>query len=599
MAETHFKEEDFNNKLSFKTATRIIRQALPHRVLLMGFLSCIMVTAFLEAFNTYVIKNAIDFAVLPGNKGLLLKYMALYGGLHIILAAVVFGFIYCAGRLGEQIQYDLRKKLFSHLQNLSFSYFDKTPIGWIISRLTSDIQRVSDLVTWNLLDLVWAVTNIVSAMIFMFLINWKLALIVLITMPILIAIALRFQKYIIGEFRKVRSINSKITGAYNENITGVKIIKALVREKKNLSLFSELTDDMYKASYRAIWLSAIFLPIVQLLTAISFGAVLWFGGFQFKLGLFTIGGIQAFISYITFMMWPVQDLARVYGEMQQAVASAERVFSLLDTDPDIQDLPDSVAVHSVKGDIEFKNVDFYYEENNPVLKNFSLKVKQGETIALVGPTGGGKSTIANLICRFYEPKKGRILMEGRDYTGFTQQSLQSRLGVVLQTPHLFSGTIMDNIRYGRLDATDGEVVLASKMAHSHNFIKELPKQYGEDVGEEGTLLSVGQKQLISLARAILAKPEIIIMDEATSSIDTLTEELIQKGMDTLLKGSTGFVIAHRLSTIRNADRILVIEAGHIKEMGSHRELLKKKGHYYNLYTRQFRKERQEDLHLFS
>ncbi|MBI9097454.1 MAG: ATP-binding cassette domain-containing protein, partial [Spirochaetaceae bacterium] len=450
MAEKHFKEEEFNNKLNTKTAMRILRQAKPHWILLVGFLICIMATAFLEAFGTFIVKHAIDEAVIPGDKGLLFRYLGAFGILHFILALVVFGFIYCAGRLGEQVQYDLRKKLFSHLQNLSFSYFDKTPVGWIISRLTSDIQRVSDLVTWNLLDIVWAVTNISSAMIFMFILNWKLAIIVAISMPVLITIALQFQTYIIGEFRKVRSVNSKITGAYNENITGVKIIKALVREKKNLSLFGELTDDMYKASYRALWLSAIFLPIVQIITAVAFGAVLWFGGFQFKLGLFTIGSLQAFISYITFMMWPVQDLARVYGEMQQAVASAERVFSLLDTEPDIQDRPGSIEVDTVKGDVEFDDVDFYYEKDNPVLKNFSLKVRPGETIALVGPTGGGKSTIVNLVCRFYEPKKGRILMGGRDYRGFTQQSLQSKLGVVLQTPHLFSGTIMDNIRYGRL-----------------------------------------------------------------------------------------------------------------------------------------------------
>ena len=599
MADIHFKEEEFADKLSTKTAIRIIKQARPHWQLLVGFLVCIMATAFLEAYSTFLVKDAIDMAVIPRNTSMLFRYLSIYGGIHILLAAVVFGFIYCAGRLGEQVQYDLRKKLFGHLQSLSFSYFDKTPIGWIISRLTSDIQRVSDMVTWNLLDIVWSITNITSALIFMFIINWKLALIVAVSMPILITVALKFQKYIIGEFRKVRSINSKITGAYNENITGVKIIKALVREKKNLSQFGVLTEDMYKASYRAIWLSAIFLPIVQLITAVAFGAVLWFGGFQFKLGLFTIGGIQAFISYISFMMWPVQELSRVYGEMQQAVASAERVFSLIDTEPDIRDKDDAILVDSVKGEIEFKNVDFYYEENNPVLKNFTLKVKPGETIALVGPTGGGKSTIVNLVCRFYEPKKGKILMGGRDYTGFTQQSLQSKLGVVLQTPHLFSGTIMDNIRYGRLDATDEEVVEASKMAHSHDFIKELEEQYNEDVGEEGTLLSVGQKQLISLARAILARPEIIIMDEATSSIDTLTEELIQKGMDKLLEGSTGFVIAHRLSTIRNADRILVIEEGVIKEAGSHKELLKSKGHYYDLYTRQFRKERQRDLHVFT
>ncbi len=599
MADKHFKEEDFKGKLSTKTAFRILERAKPHWILMVGFLACIAITAFLEASSTYILKEAIDNAIIPGDKGKLFYFLIIFGILHIILAIVVFGFIYCAGRLGEQIQYDLRSKLFGHLQNLSFSYFDKTPIGWIMSRLTSDIQRVSELVTWNLLDVVWSVTNITTALIFMFIINWKLALIVAITMPILIFIALRFQKYIIGEFRKVRSINSKITGAYNENITGVKIIKALVREKKNLGIFNKLTDDMYKASYRTIWLSAIFLPIVQIITALAFGAVLWFGGIQFKAGVFTIGALSAFISYITFMMWPVQELSRVYAEMQRAIASAERVFSLMDTKPDIIDDEKSVAVNSVTGKIEFKNVDFFYEENNPVLKDFSLKVKPGETIALVGPTGGGKSTIVNLICRFYEPKTGQIFIGGIDYKRFTQQSLQSKLGVVLQTPHLFSGTIMDNIRYGRLDATDDEIVDASKLAHAHDFINELENKYNEDVGEEGTLLSVGQKQLISLARAILAKPEIIIMDEATSSIDTLTEELIQKGMDTLLKGSTGFVIAHRLSTIRNADRILVIEEGRIKEAGNHKELLAEKGHYYNLYTRQFRKERQKELHVFS
>jgi ATP-binding cassette subfamily B protein len=599
VAERHFKEEEFTNKLSFSTAIRIIRQALPHWPLLVGFLLMIMSTAFIEALNTFVVKNAIDNAIIPGDSQLLLQYMIKYGLLHIVLAGTVFGFIYSAGRLGEQLQYDLRRKLFNHLQDLSFSYFDKTPVGWIISRLTSDIQRVSDLVTWNLLDLVWAVTNITSALVFMFIINWKLAMIVVVALPILLGIAMRFQKYIIGEFRKVRSINSKITGAYNENITGVKIIKAMVREKKNLSQFSELTDDMYGASYRAIWLSAIFLPIVQLLTAAAFGAVLWFGGLQFELGLFTIGGIQAFISYITFMMWPVQDLARVYGEMQQAVASAERVFSLMDTRPEIIDAEAAAHAERLNGEIEFRDVNFYYKADNMVLRNFNLTVRPGETIALVGPTGGGKSTIVNLVCRFYEPRTGQILIGGRDYTEYTQQSLQSKLGVVLQTPHLFSGNIMDNIRYGRLDASDEDVIEAARLAHAHDFITGLENGYQEQVGEEGTLLSVGQKQLISLARAILARPDIIIMDEATSSIDTLSEELIQKGMNRLLADSTGFVIAHRLSTIRNADRILVIENGAIKEQGSHRELLKQKGHYYQLYTRQFRKQREVELHMFN
>jgi ATP-binding cassette subfamily B protein len=320
---------------------------------------------------------------------------------------------------------------------------------------------------------------------------------------------------------------------------------------------------------------------------------------QIQSGGMSIGGIQAFIAYITFMLWPVQELARVYAEMQQAVASAERFFSLMDATPDIADRPGAVAADTIYADIEFDHVDFYYEADKPVLKNFNLKVKKGETIALVGPTGGGKSTIVNLVSRFYEPKNGVIRIGGRDYTELTMNSIQSRLGVVLQTPHLFSGSIRENLRYGRLDATDAEIEEAAKLAGAHEFIMTLEKGYEEEVGEGGVLLSVGQKQLISLARAVLAKPDLFIMDEATSSVDTLTEALIQQGMENLMRHSTSFIIAHRLSTIRRADRILVIEKGGISEMGCHAELMRAKGHYYNLYTKQFRDELEMQLDPFA
>ena len=290
------------------------------------------------------------------------------------------------------------------------------------------------------------------------------------------------------------------------------------------------------------------------------------------------------------MIWPIQDLARVFAELQNALASAERIFSLEDTQPDIVDQPGSIDPGTVRGDIEFDHVSFYYEPGKPVLDDFSLTIRQGETIALVGPTGGGKSTIVNLLCRFYEPRMGMVRINGRDYRELTQHALQSRLGIVLQTPYLFSGAIRENIRYGRLDATDEEVEAAARMAGAHPFIASLPKGYEQEVGEGGTLLSVGQKQLLSLARAVLARPEIFIMDEATSSVDTLTEALIQQGMETLMAGRTSVVIAHRLSTIRRADRILVIEGGRIAEIGSHSELLRARGHYYNLYTQQFRQE---------
>jgi ATP-binding cassette subfamily B protein len=306
----------------------------------------------------------------------------------------------------------------------------------------------------------------------------------------------------------------------------------------------------------------------------------------------TIGGIQAFIMYVTFMLWPIQDLARVYAEMQQAIASGERVFSLVDSVPAISDKPGALEVDSIQGDLTFEHVDFYYEVEKPVLQDFNLIVNQGETVALVGPTGAGKSTIVNLLARFYEPKGGRILLAGHDYTDLTLHSIQSKLGVVLQTPHLFSGTIRENLCYGRLDATDDDIVDAAKLAGAHEFIVTLENGYDEEVGEGGNLLSVGQKQLVSLARAVLAQPEIFIMDEATSSVDTLTEALIQKGMETLMENCTSFIIAHRLSTIKRADRILVIDDGRIAESGSHAELIRLRGHYYELYTRQFREERE-------
>jgi ATP-binding cassette subfamily B protein len=413
-----------------------------------------------------------------------------------------------------------------------------------------------------------------------------------------VVVASRFKEKIIMQYRRVRKINSKITGAYNENIQGVRVVKALCREEENLAEFGELTGEMYRAAFRAAWLSALFLPTVQFISALAVGGVVWYGGLQAQIGGITIGGIQAFVSYITFMLWPVQDMARVYAEMQHAIASAERVFSLIDAVPEVTERPGAIDPGTIQGDIEFDRVGFWYEEGKPVLRNFSLMVKQGETIALVGPTGGGKSTIVNLVCRFYEPKRGSIRIGGRDYTELTLHAIQSRIGVVLQTPHLFSGTIGENICYGKLGADDGDIRRAAELAGAHDFIATLEKGYETEVGEGGGLLSVGQKQLVSLARAILADPDLFIMDEATSSVDTLTEALIQRGMETLMRNRTSFVIAHRLSTIKRADRILVIEGGRIVEMGTHAELLRAGGHYHRLYTRQFRREREQEYDVF-
>ena len=467
-----------------------------------------------------------------------------------------------------------------------------------MARVTSDSERVSDLMTWGVLDSTWAVINIVTSSIFMFIINWRLALIVLLVIPILVYVAVQFRKKIIQQYRTVRKVNSKITASYNESITGVRVVKALCREDENLREFGELTQNMYRSSYRAAWLSALFLPVVQIISSLALGAIIWYGGWQSSIGWITIGGIQAFASYITFMMWPVQDMARVYAEMQHSIASAERIFSLIDAVPDVKDKEVTIPTETILSELEFDHVDFFYEKEKPVLSDFSLKVKPGEMIALVGPTGGGKTTIVNLLCRFYEPKNGVIRIGGVDYTDLTMHDIQSRIGIVLQTPHLFSGTIRENIRYGKLDATDEEIESAAKTAGADEFIRGMEKGYLQEVGEGGNQLSVGQKQLISLARAVLAKPEIFIMDEATSSVDTLTEALIQQGMEALMKGRISFIIAHRLSTIKRANRIILIDNGQITEMGTHQELLRSGGHYYNLYTQQFRHESELDTRLF-
>ncbi len=585
-----YEEEEFEGSVNRQTLWRIVKLAETQWKWMVGFLLAISAVSILESVFTYVSKLIIDEGIIAADVPRLYELVGYYAVLVVLQAIFIFAFIFMAGRIGEFVQYDLRRKMFTKLQELSLSYYDKTPVGWLMSRVTSDSQRIGELVSWGLLDTVWGITNISAALVFMYFINWRLAILVTFIVPILVIVAGQFKRYILKEYRAVRRLNSKITGAYNENIDGVRVTKALVREDRNLTEFQDLTTDMYRAGFRAAWLSALFLPIVQIISAIAVGGVVWYTGAQASVGGVSIGDIQAFVSYITFMLWPIQEMARVYAEMQRAIASAERVFSLLDSDPEIVDSPAAQAVDTVRGEIVFENVKFWYEPAKPVIHNLNLKIQHGETIALVGPTGGGKSTIVNLLGRFYEPKSGRIVINGQDYLDLSQHTLQSKLGIVLQTPHLFSGTILENIRYGRLDATDEEVIEAAKLTGADAFIQQLDKGYAEPVGEGGVLLSVGQKQLLSLARAVLAKPDIFIMDEATSSVDTVTEALIQSAMETILKQATSFVIAHRLSTIKRADRIMVVEEGRVTEMGTHAELLKAGGHYFRLYSRQFKKE---------
>ena len=501
---TELEEEEYTSQLTGPVFRRIASLVAPYWKWVIGFVVTILAVSALDAYFTFLNKDIVDLGINPRDPAAVMRIAKFYGGFILLQAVMVFSCIYLAGVLGERVQYDLRKGLFNHLQELSLSFYSQMAVGRLMARVTSDTGRVAELISWGVLDATWAIVNIITSAIFMALINWKLGLMVMLIIPILIVIAVQFRKKILVEFRASRRANSKITGTYNENIQGMRVVKALSREDQNLVEFQDLTGAMYRASYRAAWLSALFLPSVQILSSVALGLIIWYGGIQSQAGLITIGGIQAFVAYLTFMLWPVQDLARVYAEMQHSIASAERIFKLMDTPPDVRDKPDAVEAQTLMGAIEFEHVDFFYEDRKPVLTDFTLTVNPGEMIALVGPTGGGKSTIVNLLCRFFEPRAGVIRINGMDYTDYTLQSIHSKIGIVLQTPHLFSGSVRENIRYGRLAATDEEVIEAAKVAGANDFIVTLEKGYDHNVGEGGNLLSVGQKQLISLARAVLS-----------------------------------------------------------------------------------------------
>lgn len=598
---TYYDENELDDEVSLNSGVigRLLKLLKPYWLMLILGLASVALVSWLDAFFTVLNKRIIDEGIISGDVQAMARLFRNYG--FIVMAQVIgfFVMLLSVSVQGEQLRYDLRQKLFEHLQKLSLSYFTKTPLGWIMSRVTSDTEKMAELLTWGLIDTIWALTNIGFAAFYMLRLNSQLALIVILSLPLMIFVSFKFRVKIYYHFRQSRKENSKMTAALNENITGVRVVKALLREDKNLKDFKILSTNMFRESYRAGFLSAIYLPTIQTISAISLVLVLWRGGNMVGNSMLSVGTLQAFISYIMMILWPIQDLARVYAEMQNAIASSERVFSLLETKPEIHDRENLLEVNSLIGDVEFKNVSFQYEDGEPVIQDLSFLIPQGQRIALVGTTGGGKTTIVNLLCRFYEPTAGSIHIAGNDYLKYPMEDIQSRIGVVLQVPHLFSGSIRDNLRYGRLDATDEQIEQAAKLAGAHEFIAKFEKGYDSDVGEGGNQLSVGQKQLISIARAILAEPDIFVMDEATSSVDTLTEALIQQGMQELMTGRTSFIIAHRLSTIKSADQIFVIEDGQIAEKGSHDSLIRERGLYYNLYTKQFRHDLETKLDPFS
>jgi len=563
------------------------------------FLAFLMVgVAGIDVVMPLLTKYAIDNFIVAKTIDGLPIFALIYFCVIVFQALNVRLFILHAGKIETHLAYYIRKIGFKRLQELSFSYYDNSSVGWLMARMTSDVTKLSEIISWGLIDMVWALVMMGGFIGVMLYNNVRLTIICMSVVPILFLIGIFFQKKILKSYRAVRKLNSRLTADFSEEVSGAKTTKTLVREEENLKEFKLDADKMRKSSVNAAVFSALFLPIVISMGSLGVGFVLWIGGKSIISGSISYGTFVMFIAYTVQFFDPVSHLAGTIAELQNAQASAERIIALIETEPDIWDDKDVIAKYGdlfdakrenwekIYGDIEFNDVCFTYKNGEKVFQNFNLKVNKGQTIALVGETGSGKSTLVNLLCRFYEPSSGEILIDGKDYRERSLLWLQSNIGYVLQSPHLFSGTIRDNITYGKLDATQIEIETASKLVNAHSFISKLEKGYDTQVGEGGGNLSTGEKQLISFARAIISDPALFVLDEATSSIDTETERMIQNAIEKVLKGRTSFVVAHRLSTIVSADTILVIRNGEISESGDHRELLKRKGYYYNLYTNQ-------------
>ena len=567
-------------------------------VILMN-LFCSVIDIIMPLFQ----RHAIDFFIEKNTMAGVGSFIFVYIAAIVLQMGTVICFTRGCMKLDVETGRDMKRALFVHLQKLSFSYYNATPVGYILSRVMNDVARITELVAWDVIDMFWAISYVIGVFIAMTFLNWKLALVIMMIVPAIAVLTWYFQNKILTWNRQVRKINSKITSGYNEGITGAKTVKSLVVEEKNFREFSSVTEEMRNASVKAARLNAIYVPMVVFFGALATALVLDRGGIMVLDGAMDLGTLAAFTAYAVGIFEPIQRLAGILSQCISAQANIERVTSLLEERPQVVDSPEIIKKYGdffqphrenwepIKGDIEFEDVSFQYPDGKEeVLSHFNLKIPAGTNVAIVGETGAGKSTLVNLACRFFEPTKGRILIDGRDYRERSQLWLHSNIGYVLQNPHLFSGTVMENIRYGRLDATDEEVKAAARAVHADEVAQKLDKGYESDVGEGGDRLSTGEKQLLSFARAVLADPAIFVLDEATSSIDTKTEQLIQQATDKLLKGRTAFLIAHRLSTIRNADLILVVRDGKIIEQGKHLELLEKKGYYYQLVRQQFAEE---------
>ncbi len=598
-----YEEQEYNKPFSFRVWMKMLPFFRPYKkyiAISMGLnLFLAGVDVIVPLFQSY----AIDRFITPESVDGLGWFAFVYGLVIVFQTVCVYISVRAAILIEMNLGRDLKWAQFEHLQTLSFSYYNTTPVGYIHARVMSDTLRIASLVAWGLVDMFWAFIYVVSVFVIMFLLNIRLAVVILLIVPCIAVLTVYFQNKILHWNRKVRKINSQITSAYNEGITGVKTSKSMGIERENAEAFFRRTSEMRRAAGRSAKLNAVYIPTILLFGSAAAAVVLAQGGYMVREELMHLGTLSVFISYAVIIFEPIQQLARLLADLISCQANIERVTDLLEQKPDVVDRDDVIEKYGdtfsakrenwekIEGDIVFDDVSFMYPDGKEyVLEHFNLHVPAGMNVAIVGETGAGKSTLVNLVGRFFEPTEGRILIDGVDCRERSQLWLHSQIGYVLQNPHLFSGTVRENIRYGRLSATDAEVEAAAKSVSADEVVKKLEKGYESDVGESGGRLSTGEKQLISFARAILADPAIFVLDEATSSIDTETEQLIRQATEKLLKGHTSFIIAHRLSTIRQADLILVVKDGKIMERGTHRELLEKEGYYYELYSRQFEEE---------